>query len=421
MIDYELFKILGISIGLGLLVGLQREYDEHKMAGIRTFTLVTVFGSIMGLLSKHLNDGLVVAAGALCLVILVATVNYFKHQRKQNPDIGQTTEVAFLLMYALGAYLVFFYLSLGVAIGGVIAVLLHLKSTLAGFVERLKQKDVRAIMQFVAISLVILPILPDQNYGPYAVLNPHDIWLMVVLIVGLGLVGYLIYKILGKNAGTIANGLLGGMISSTATTVTFSRQASQVPKAARLAAFVIMTASMVSLIRVMIEVAVVSPNYLGAILPPLLAELVFMIILCVWLYYFNQREQLEELPEPRNPAQLKSALVFGALYALILLGVAAAKDYLGQSGLYIVSIVSGLTDMDAITLSLSSSLNRGEIESHLTWKLILVASLANLVFKGGMASALGTPKLAKIVWILFGLSIASGILVVLLWPEQWSF
>lgn len=148
-----------------------------------------------------------------------------------------------------------------------------------------------------------------------------------------------------------------------------------------------------------------------------MTELVFMVILCVGLYFYNQDKEVEQPPEPKNPAQLKSAFIFGLLYALILLAVAAAKDYFGESGLYIVSVLSGLTDMDAITLSLSNSMNRGELESRLAWKLILVASLANLAFKGAMATALGTRKLARYVWILFGLSILFGVLLVFFWPE----
>lgn len=418
--DYHLFKVLGISLGLGLLVGMQREFDDHKMAGIRTFTLVTLFGSVMALVAQHFEEGLVVAAGALCLAMLMAVVNVFKQKKKPDPDIGQTTEVAFLLMYGLGAYVVFGSLSLAVVLGGLIAILLHLKSTLGEFVDNLEEKDVKAIMQFTAISLVILPVLPDSSFGPYNVINLRDIWLMVVLIVGLGLAGYILYKFLGKNAGTLANGILGGLISSTATTVTFAKRAKDFPKSSQLAAFIILAASAVAIIRVIIEVAVVTPGNLHVISPPLIAELVFMIILCLVLYYHNRGDNVSEMQDPDNPAQLKSALIFGGLYAVILLAVAVAKDYFGQSGLYIVSIISGLTDMDAITLSLSNSLNRGELDAQLTWRLIMVAALSNLVFKAGMASVLGSSKLAKVVWVMFALAIIFGILLIFFWPESFS-
>lgn len=421
MIDYSLFEIFGIALGLGLLVGMQREYKHHPVAGIRTFALVTVLGSLTGLIAQYFQAGIIVAAGIICLVLLLSVMNYIQEQEKKLKGPGQTTEVAFLLMYALGVYLVFGDLRLGIAIGGAVALLLHFKASLGHFVNRLKRKDIHAIMQFVAISLVILPILPNENYGPYQVLNPYEIWLMVVLIVGLSLAGYVFHKILDKDSSTLANGLLGGLISSTATTVTFSRRAKEMPDAVRLAAFVIMTASTVSVVRVLTEVAVVSPRYLGVIAPPLLAEFFFMMLACLGLYFYERKKEIHGLPAPKNPAQLKSALIFGLLYALILLAVATAKDYFGQGGLYLVAFISGLTDMDAITLSLSQSLNQGTVGSEITWKLILVAVLANLAFKGGIAVILGPPKLSKYVWIVFAMSITFGIILIFLWPEHWQF
>jgi len=418
--DYEIFKILGTSLGLGLLVGLQREYDDHKMAGIRTFSLVTLLGSLTGLIAQHFQSDIIVATGFITLGILLAIVNFLK-QKGNIPSIGQTTEVALLLMYSLGTYLVFGDLKVAIALGAVTAILLHLKNTLGEWVDKLQKKEVTAIMQFAAISLVILPVLPDENYGPYEVFNPRDIWMMVILIVGLGLGGYFIYKAVGKNAGTVLNGILGGLVSSTATTVTFARRVVDTPKIARLAAFIILTASTVALVRVLVEVAIVTPQNLGVIAPPIIAELVFMVILCGLLYWHNQTKDMEELPQPANPAQLKTALVFGGLYAIILFAVAAAKDYFGQSGLYIVSIISGLTDVDAITLSLSHSLNSGELDVHLAWKLILIASLSNLAFKAGMATFLGTKQLGKYVIGAFLMSIVIGLLIVWWWPEAWSF
>lgn len=418
--DYEIFKILGTSLGLGLLVGLQREYIDHKMAGIRTFSLVTLLGSVTGLIAQHFQSDIIIATGLITLGLLLAIVNFFKLKADDN-SMGQTTEVAILLMYGLGNYLVFGDLKVAVALGAMTAVLLHLKSTLGEFVDRLQKKEVAAIMLFAAISLVILPILPDENYGPYDVFNPREIWLMVILIVGLGLGGYFIYKVVGKNAGTILNGILGGLVSSTATTVTFARRVTKAPQIARLATFIILTASTVTLVRILVEVAIVTPQNLGVIAPPIILQLVFMSMLCGFLYWHNKMKDMEELPQPENPAQFKTALIFGGLYALILFAVAAAKDYFGESGLYAISIISGLTNVDAITLSLSSSLNSGELDAHLTWKLILIASLSNLAFKAGMATFLGTKQLGKYVIGFFLISIAIGLLIVWWWPEDWVF
>lgn len=413
--------LLATSLGLGLLVGLQREYSGHPIAGIRTFSLITLFGTILGLVAQSLEASWVIAAGVIAMAAIMVTGNVLKY-RSGNIDVGQTTEVAGLLMFGLGAYLVEGSLTVGVIVGGITAVLLHLKGTLDDFVQGLEKKDVRAIMQFAAISLVILPILPDQEYGPYEVLNPREIWLMVVLIVGLGLGGYFLYKWLGKNAGTITNGILGGLISSTATTVTYSNRSKDVPSISRIAAFIVIAASTVALVRIIVEVAVVSPENLGRIAPPLLTVLALMIVISVIMYFLSRRkdgeEEIEEMPEPDNPAQLKTALIFGALYALILIGVAAAKDYFGQGGLLIVSIISGFTDVDAITLSLANTLNRGGIEVDNAWKYMLIASFSNLAFKGGMAAVIGSRKMAKYVIPAFAITIAFGLLVIWWWPSN---
>ncbi|GLR15734.1 MgtC/SapB family protein [Portibacter lacus] len=412
--DYELLKILGVSLGLGLLTGLQREYHNEKLAGIRTFSLITLLGSVTALIGVHFDSVWLIGAGLVAIAILVVGVNVMIY-KNEDAELGQTTEVAMLLMYGIGAYLVIGDMVIGVVIGAITILLLHLKGSLSSFVDGLSEKDITAIMQFTAISLLVLPILPNQNYGPYEVLNPRDIWMMVVLIVGISLVGYFIYKWLGKKAGTISNGILGGLISSTATTVTFARQTNGKNSVSSLAAFIILVASAVSMIRVLLEVLAVTPHNFAVIAPPIIIEILVMVLLAGGLYYYNSKESVEELPEPDNPAQFKSALIFGALYGIILLGVAAAKDYLGQEGLYIITIISGLTDVDAITLSLSNTLNRGEIEASFAWKLILIASLSNLLFKGILAAVLGSKKLGIYVSILFGISIIAGIVIVLTW------
>lgn len=416
--DYDTIVLLATSLGLGLLVGLQREYSGHPVAGIRTFSLITLLGTILGMIARDTNAYWVIGAGLLALAAILILGNYLKSQTG-NIDIGQTTEVAGLLMFAVGAYLVEGSMAVAAIIGGITAVLLQLKGALGNFVKGLAQKDIKAIMQFAAISLVILPVLPNEEYGPYEVLNPQEVWLMVVLIVGLGLGGYFLYKWLGENAGTISNGILGGLISSTATTVTYANRSRDVPSISRLAAFIVITASTVALVRVIVEVAIVSPEYLSQIAPPLLTVLGMMILVCIGMYFLsrqNGKEEVQEMPEPDNPAQLKTAVVFGILYALILVGVAAAKDYFGAGGLLIVSIISGFTDVDAITLSLANTLNRGGIEVANTWKYMLIASFSNLAFKGTMVAVISSRKMTRYVLPAFGMIIVFGLLVIWWWP-----
>jgi uncharacterized membrane protein (DUF4010 family) len=353
---------------------------------------------------------------------MLITANIIKLKKTDDTDIGQTTEVAALLMFAIGAYLVMGDRVVAVIIGGSMAILLYVKEHLHNFIENLKEKDLAAIMTFAGISLVILPLLPDKTYGPLDVLNPRNIWFMVTLIVGISVVGYFIYKFVGKKVGIISNGVLGGLISSTATTVSYARKTKNTEAINKMAAFVITAASAIALVRVMVEVGVVIPEKLPEIVLPLVTVFVLMALLCAGLFYLiSKNEGDEEMPEPKNPAQFKSALIFGLLYGLILLAVAFTRQEFGNEALYVVAIISGLTDVDAITLSLSQLMKGGGLNPSTGWRLILLASLSNLLFKGIMVAVLGTRKLTKWVGISFGITIAFGLLIMWLWPESWHF
>lgn len=421
--NYNDLSTLGIAFGLGLLVGLQRETPKSDMAGVRTFTLITVLGVMAGFLSKAYDNPFILPVLGLSIAAFLMIANMIKNKNKNEADVGQTTEVAALLMFAVGAYLVEGSQIIAVIIGASIAILLHVKEHLHDFIEKLKPKDLSAIMTLAGIALVVLPILPDENFGPYDVINPRNIWLMITLIVGISVFGYFIYKLFGKKVGVISNGILGGLISSTATTVSYARKTADAASISKLAVFVITTASAVSFIRVLFEVGIVIPNHLNVIAVPIGAVIVIMALTCVVLFYLiNKNESaVEEMPEPKNPAQFKSALIFGLLYGIILLAVAFTKEKFGNNALYIVAIVSGLTDVDAITLSLSQLIKEGSLKANFGWKLILLAGLSNMLFKGIMAIVLGAKQLIKWIVISFGIIIASGLLIMWLWPDTWYF
>ncbi|MHC2992118.1 membrane protein [Pontibacter sp. HJ8] len=412
--EQDLFQTLAISLGLGLLVGLQRQHQNTRIAGIRTFPLITLFGTLSALLAQEFG-GWLLGAGMLATAAIVVVANLMK-RHDPEVDVGQTTEAALLLMYVVGAYLVLGNTTVAVAVGAIVAVLLHLKETLHDFVARIGQKDLTAIMQFVVISLVILPVLPDKAYGPYQVLNPHNIWLMVVLIVGIGLLGYFVYKFFGSKAGTFLGGVLGGLISSTATTVSYARRSRQAQGSTNLAALVIFIASTVAFLRILAEVAIVAPATLSEVAPPLLAVIGLMCVTGL-VAYFTNKEEGDQMPEQENPAQLKTALVFGAIYAVVILATAFAKDYLGSSGLFIVAVISGLTDVDAITLSTSRLMHVGNLSPASGWRIILVAALSNIAFKAALVGFMGNKPLLGKVALLFGIVLLGGLLVLWLWPE----
>ena len=411
---------IAIALGLGLLVGLQREYADSRIAGIRTFPIITMFGTITGWMSLATGQYWLIGCGLISLAILVFSVNFIQAKISEL-SLGQTTEVSILAMFALGAYIPLAeQKSVAVVVGVLIALLLYAKRYLAPMVDKMGAKDLKAIMQFVAISLVILPVLPDQAYGPYDVFNPRGIWLMVVLIVGISVAGYFIYKIFGERIGTLSSGILGGLISSTATTMTFAKRSNDSENIGKVAAFVITAATAISFLRILFEVGVVSASNFGYIAPPIAAVTLFALLVCGFLYWkISQKE--EKLDPPDNPAQLKSALVFGALYAIILFSVAVTEDYFGQKGLYVVALISGLTDVDAITLSLSNRMNSGDLQTSLGCQLILIAALSNLIFKGVLAVVLGNNQLRKWITLTFSSILIFGLLVLWLWPENWHF
>jgi uncharacterized membrane protein (DUF4010 family) len=409
------FRHLAIAVGLGLLVGLQRERAKSGLAGLRTFALITMFGAICGMLSATLGAW-IIAAGFLALAALIVVGNVAALKQGVT-DPGLTTEIAILLMFGVGAFLVNGNESVAIAVGGAVAVLLQFKDPLHGFAARLGDKDLRAIMQFALLSLVILPALPDRAFGPYGVLNPRQIWWMVVLIVGISVAGYIAYRLLGEKIGLALSGILGGLISTTATTVSYARRSATLPDASRQAAAVIMIASTIGVVRIVVEVGAVAPPFLRIIGPPLAIIFGLLAILsaAVWFAASNKKKPTA-MPPQDNPSELKPALFFGLLYAVALLAIAAAKDYLGSRGLYAVAALSGLTDMDAISLSTARLVSTGGLDPQNGWRLILLAFLANVAFKGGLVALLGNRSLLAWIGPLFAITLSAGALLLWLWP-----
>jgi uncharacterized membrane protein (DUF4010 family) len=268
----------------------------------------------------------------------------------------------------------------------------------------------------VLIALVVLPVLPNRSFGPYDLLNPFEIWLLVVLIVGISMVGYVAFKVLGSRKGAIAAGLLGGVISSTATTLGYARRSRSTAARSSAAGLVIALASTVVFGRVIVEIAVVAPSILGAVLPPLLAMTGVMVILCGVLLRAGIGSEELEIEDQSPPSEIGPALAFGALYALVLLAVAFAEDRFGIRGLYVVAALSGLTDVDAITLSTAQLMKYGSLDVAAGWRVILVGVMANIVFKMGIVIAFGSPELRLRIVSAFGLAVLGGIAIVLFWP-----
>jgi uncharacterized membrane protein (DUF4010 family) len=238
---------------------------------------------------------------------------------------------------------------------------------------------------------------------------------MVVLVSGISLSGYVAFKLFGDRAGAILGGLLGGLISSTATTVSFARRAKGSEAQIPTATLVIALASTVVYGRVLVEVALVARSVLAHVAGPIGVMMATSLVVCLILWLRRPRTK-SSMPAQDNPTELRAAITFGILFAIVLFAVAAAKEYFGDRGLYAVAAISGLTDMDAITLSTSRMAVQGSVSTSTAWRVIVIATIANLLFKGGIVAVLGGRRLLARVAMPFGISIAAGILLLLFWP-----
>jgi uncharacterized membrane protein (DUF4010 family) len=409
----ELLVNLAIAFGLGMLIGMERERSANPVAGVRTFTLITMLGVMAGALAGSFG-GWILPAAFLGVLALLITGNLIL-VKLDHGDAGMTTEVAALLMFTVGAALAAGLRLVAAILAGVITLLLHWKIPLHTVVKKLGEADFKAIMRLVLIGLVILPALPDQDFGPYAVLNPFRIWLMVVLIVSISLASYVAWQLFGERKGILLSGVLGGLISSTAATVGYARRTRHSPELADGAVIMIIIASAVVFARVLIEILIVAPSALPSLGPPLATMLAIMAAIS-YLEWRRRSRSVAPPAEPEPPSDIKAAIGFALLYAAVLFGVAVTREHFGTRALYGVAAMSGLTDMDAITLSTAQLVRAGRIETETGWRLILVGGLANLAFKAGAVAVLGHRHLFRRVSRAFAIAILGGIALILIWP-----
>lgn len=407
------FAALGISLGLGLLIGMQRERSGSRFGGIRTFPLIALLGTLCGLLVDRVG-GWAVGCGMAAVAAATAVSNFIAARSGEERDPGMTSEIAAVLMFIVGAYAAFGSFAVVLAVGVAVAVLLQAKGRLHGLAAKIGEPDMRAIMVFAAITFIVLPVLPDRTMGPLNVLNPHNIWLMVVLVVGISLGGYVAYKVLGRGAGTVLSGIFGGLISSTATTVTYSRRAQDDPANMGPALLVMVIAGGIVYARLFLEISVTAPSFLPHASGPLAIMLSVSLIasMAVWLV---TRRQPAKLDDHGNPTELKSALFFAVLYAVVTLAVAAGEKYFQSRGLFVVASISGLTDMDAITLTTARMVEGGTLAAVSGWKAILIATISNIVFKTGVVAVLGGPRLLSWWAAVAAVKITTAITLILWW------
>lgn len=406
-----IFLRLGMCILLGFLVGLQRERTEAGMPGLRTFPLITLAGGVFAIIGKLIGVW-VPAAALLALVGLLFFPQWLRVHQKE-PDPGITTSMAAILMYGVGALLVLTRMEIGVLVGGVIAVLLQFKPEMHRLSDQLGADDLRAIMQFVLISCIILPVLPNTPVDPYGVIRPFNVWLMVVFIVALSLGGYIAYKYLGQSAGVLLGGLLGGAVSSTAATISAARQVHENRNLFSAGTVIILLASTVMFARVFVEMLVVNQDFFVQSVAPLLI-MAAATLLPAFVYWRRARQSPPLIADAKNPTQMRTAILFAAAYAVVLFLLAAVKDGLGDRGLFALAFLSGLHDMDAVTLSLARMASADAAILENGWRYLVVAVIANMVVKTAFAGILGGWELGRNVAQAFAIPTVVGIFLILL-------
>lgn len=413
MNELESFKLLGIALAIGLLIGLERGWhtrnrDEGmRVAGLRTYGLISLLGGLWGILAKEV-DPLLMGFGflGLTLVLLVA----YRESLDKFEDFSITSIIASLATFALGTLTVFGHITVACSTAVVITSLLGFKPLLHGWMTKLKQQELEATLQLLLISVVILPILPDKGYGPWATFNPYHIWWMVVLIAGISYLGYFAIKLMGDRHGPVLTGAFGGLVSSTAVTINLSRLSSHYPNNERVLAAGILTACATMFARTLLLAWVINPALFRFLLPALLVMSLFTYLSAFLLWRTAREFRTGEELSLENPFQIGMALKFGAFLVVILLLSNVLKMYFGDIGAYFLAATAGLADVDPITLTMAR-MSQQSLNLAVAAKAILIAASVNSGVKSIFSGAIGGLVLARWVAGTLAVAVSAGLLV----------
>ena len=400
-----------ISFAIGALIGTERERKQSKIkefAGIRTFMLIAVFGTSAAFLSTFYPNFLIIAFLGLAAIVGLS----YMSSNRENRDIGITTEITALITFILGALC---YTDEGLQIVPILSIiittLLAVKPYLHTFARKISQKEIINTLKFLIIAFVILPLLPDQTFGPLNVFNPYQIWLIVVFISGISFTGYILMKFIGAERGISATGIIGGLVSSTAVTTAMAARVKESDFIIRAAVFATVVASSIMFLRVLFEVSVINPNLISLLTAPMLSMGVVGIGLGLLAWKTTKFREVGEDLKLKNPFSLKPALLFGLLFLVILFASKIVNIYFGNSGIYITSIISGFADVDAITISMAI-LAENTISPEVAVTAITLAAISNTIIKFFIALFFGTRKFGYLIGALFAFIISVGLIAI---------
>lgn len=421
MTSYELpsdVRGLVAALAVGLVIGLERGWHDRELpeggrvAGLRTFALTGLLGGVLGHLQP--DFGAWPLLGALLGLALLLTVSYVRNAELSG-NLSATTPVAMLLTLVLGAFAAHGNITLALSAAVIGAVLLDLKPTLHGWLRLIDHRELTASLQLLVLSMVILPYLPNTGLGPYAALNPYQLWWAVILIVGLSLTGHFAMRITGAQRGVLWTGILGGLASSTAATLALARYAREQPSLAGAAVAGTLAACGVMFFRMVVLLGVIRPTLLSTFGSALVVTGVVLLCMALWRWRKLDRTVVGEgAVGAMAPFDLGTALGFGVLLAVMSVLVPAAKQWLDTSGLYVLSAVSGLADVDAILISLARLHGAGGLSTVATVTALGLATLANMVAKVGIAWTTGGAQVGKSVVFGYLGAMASGVVVLVL-------
>lgn len=413
----DLLVSLLVSGSLGALIGLERQWqrqsghpEKHVAAGMRTFTLWALLGTLCAYLSRHGQPHLFLA-GLLVMAGWLGIFLYF--QSRDKAGAGFTTVATGLLTYLLGGLVVAGEARAALVLTVATLLLLAGKPSLHGISRNLTAEDARMALQFLAVTGAVLPLVPDRDFGPMGAFNLRSIWLMVVIVSGLGFAGYIAVRWFGTSRGMALAGFAGGLASSTATTLGMSKMSRERPDLAEDCTLALIIACTIMLWRVEVLVLAISPTLALAILPDF-----FLMSLPGAIFagcrFWHGAGSTGTATEYRNPLSLRVAIQFGVLYAFVVFVVKIAAAWFGGAGLLVASFISGLTDLDAIALSLSNLLRDAHIPVALAMQGIVLAAVANSLLKAVLAASLGDRILRRKTLLLLGSTGAVGIASVVL-------
>jgi uncharacterized membrane protein (DUF4010 family) len=398
----EPFASLALALAAGLLIGLERERSAPQepgqdtfLGGVRTHPLFALVGGVATLISRQL--GPVVLAIPLLALVVLASIKYAGDMLRAQSR-GVTSEAAFLLSFLLGSLA----LTSGVleplatrafVVAGTAVVatfLLSSKSTLHPLALRVTSSDVSATLKFLVVAVVMLPLLPDRTYGPYDVLNPFKLGILLVLISAISFIGYAAIRLLGAERGLGLTGLVGGLVSSTAVTLAMAERARERPALADPAAFAVMLASTVMFGRVLVVVAVVNPELLRYLVYPMATGALGGLAACLVLWRRAARAGKPATEVAfENPVELGRAAAFALIFGVVLLGSKAASVHLGAGGTYAAGILAGSADVDAVALSMAELARSGALAGRVAATATFLGVAANTLAKGFLALGVG--------------------------------